>query len=282
VLFLAATLVAKKWRFDASWTLWLPFYFLGFLLLANANYPWAHNYNNMVCNAVELPRYFLGELGLVMLVAIGAWFYRRLRPQGNLLWLDFLSLGLIALAFLDFRLSRIMGVRLEWGVLTFGDSPKMMWRMAQPYLPGVAAALGVGTLAYVAVCQVSGRWFRRRQSDGEGVLGNGLVFVTVCFLLLGGLGLALAKSDKALGQSTLTFVRTSPVWKRSLARTMSEQEFLRTARALGMGDFTEATAPSARPRRELNLVFILMESAYNKHLSLFGADVETQPLLSQY
>ena len=34
-----------------------------------------------------------------------------------------------------------MGVRLDWSVLSLamGETPKMMWRMARPYLPAVGA-----------------------------------------------------------------------------------------------------------------------------------------------
>jgi len=35
-------------------------------------------------------------------------------------------------------------------------------------------------------------------------------------------------------------------------------------------------------RRDLNVVLVFMESTYNKHLSLFGATNDTQPLLSKY
>jgi arylsulfatase A-like enzyme len=65
--------------------------------------------------------------------------------------------------------------------------------------------------------------------------------------------------------------------------TVSREEFLRSAKALGLGDFEAAgrTYP-ASARRDLNVVLIFLESSYNKHLSLFGSSEETQPLLSKY
>ena len=38
---------------------------MAFLLLTNANYPLAENYNNLLCYAFQLPHYFVDELLLV-------------------------------------------------------------------------------------------------------------------------------------------------------------------------------------------------------------------------
>ena len=77
--------------------------------------------------------------------------------------------------------------------------------------------------------------------------------------------------------------RPAPLWKRVANRTVSREEFLRSAQALGLGDFEAAgrTYP-ASARRDLNVVLIFLESSYNKHLSLFGSSEATQPLLSKY
>jgi arylsulfatase A-like enzyme len=103
------------------------------------------------------------------------------------------------------------------------------------------------------------------------------------FVLLGTLGLVVANPDKAEGQAGVRLVQTSPVWKRVTNHTVSREEFLRSAKALGLGDFEAAgrTYP-ASARRDLNVVLIFLESSYNKHLSLFGSSEETQPLLSKY
>ena len=103
------------------------------------------------------------------------------------------------------------------------------------------------------------------------------------FVLLGALGLVVANPDKAEGQAGVRLVQTSPVWKRVANRTVSREEFLRSAKALGLGDFEAAgrTYP-ASARRDLNVVLIFLESSYNKHLSLFGSTEATQPLLSKY
>ena len=68
-----------------------------------------------------------------------------------------MNIGVIAVALVDLRLAQIMGARLDWDLLSLalGEGPKMMWRMAQPYLP-VAAALLVG-IVVIYTCALLGR-----------------------------------------------------------------------------------------------------------------------------
>jgi hypothetical protein len=284
ILFVAATFLARKRGFLGPWSGVACFYFVAFLLLTNNQYAMAENYNNALCLGLEFPRYFAGELLVTGLLAGCAALYCRLWPRANLWWLDLLVLGLITAAFIDFRLSQIMGVRLEWDVISFGDSPAMMWRMAKPYLPGVLAAIGLMVLAYALAVRGILRWSRRPRADASArAPGRGVWYAVVSFLLLGVLGWVAANPDKAEGQTVVRLVQTSPVWKRATNRTLSREEFLRSAKALGLGDF-EAADPTypASARRDLNVVLIFLESSYNKHLSLFGSSEETQPLLAKY
>jgi arylsulfatase A-like enzyme len=326
ILFGGATLLAQQRGFLGPWSSQVFFYFVAFLLLTNNHYSMAANYNNALCLGLEFPRYFAGEFLVVGLLAVCAALYSRLWPRANLWWLDLLSLVLIAAAFVDFRLARIMGARLDWDVISFGDSPEMMWRMARPYVPGVLAALGLTVLAYALAVRGIQLWSRRpravplaltpcsptmnlpgraplpalsprhgeRVAEGRerggawegmsaGALGGGVRYAVASFVLLGALGLVVANPDKAEGQAGVRLVQSSPVWKRVTNRTVSREEFLRSANALGLGDFEAAgrTHP-ASARRDLNVVLIFLESSYNKHLSLFGSSEETQPLLSKY
>jgi arylsulfatase A-like enzyme len=97
------------------------------------------------------------------------------------------------------------------------------------------------------------------------------------------LGLAVVEPDKVEGQSVVRLVKTSPLWKRVASRRLNEREFMQSASALGLGDFSAPpnSAPSAAPR-DLNVLVVFMESSYNKHLSLFGSSEETQPELTRY
>ena len=284
ILFSGATLLAKQRGFLGPWSSQVCFYFAAFLLLTNNHYPMAENYNNALCLGLEFPHYFAGELLVAGLLAVCAALYTRLWPRAKLWWLDLASLLLIAAAVVDFRLSQIMGVRLDWDVISFGDSPEMMWRMARPYLPGALAAFGLTALVYALAVRGIRRWSRRPRAEASASPpGRGVWYAAATFLLLGALGWVAANPDKAEGQTGVRLVQTSPVWKRATNRTASREEFLRSANALGLGDFEAAgrTYP-ASARRDLNVVLIFLESSYNKHLSLFGSSEATQPLLSKY
>jgi phosphoglycerol transferase MdoB-like AlkP superfamily enzyme len=69
-------------------------------------------------------------------------------------------------------------------------------------------------------------------------------------------------------------------------QAMGQDAFLETAKALGMerlGEpFVDSTDSTAGTAGGMNVVLILQESTRNKHLSLFGSELETQPLVSQY
>jgi hypothetical protein len=284
VLFGAATLWAKRNGFLGGWSGMLPFYFISFLLLASSHYPMAANYNNLLCTALEFPRYFAGELAVTAVVAVGAWLYCRFWPRAGLWWLDALNLLLVAIAFVDLRLAQLLGTRLEWNILALGNSPKMMWRMARPYLPGAMGALLVAAAVYVVALRALRVW-RRHSLDntGERAPARGGWFVAAACLLLGVVGLGTVKPDKAEGQAGLKLVETNPLWKRMGARPLGRDEFLRSAEDLGLGDFgLSRPAATVRPRRDVNVLLVFMESSYNQHLSLFSGDEETQPLLSKY
>src|SRR5207245_590929 len=109
-------------------------------------------------------------------------------------------------------------------------------------------------------------------------------YVAALFLALGLLGFATANADKAQGQAALRLLQTSPLWRGAISRPLSPQEFRRRAAELGLAysSLNRATATAPRPRRDLNVVLVFMESTYNQHLSLFSGMQETQPLLSKY
>jgi len=215
-------------------------------------------------------------------LGLGAALYGRLRPKTSLWWLDLLGLLLITVAFVDLRLTQVIGVRLEWDVLSFANSPKMVWRLAKSYLPGVAAALAIATAIYLLAVRGLQLWLRRsRVWSGDSPPGKGAWFVAASFVLLGVLGRVAALPDKAEGSAVLRLVETSPLWKRATRKTLNREEFLQTASVLGLGDFA-AAVPPARPRRDLNVLMVFMESSYNQYLSLFNSRVETEPLLSKY
>ncbi len=316
-LFVAGALLIRRSGDPAAWTWLLGFFFVAFFLFADTNYPCSVNYNHLICLALTSPRYFMGELALVGLLGLGVWLQCKFRPHGGLWWLDLAGLGLIIVAGLDLRLSQIMGVRLGWDVLAFGDSPKMMLKLAKPYLPGAIAGLVVAGLAYALIVRGIRFWSARRSAGAPTFLsaawpgfsfaretapGSAQLpaprgqesprpatrrpagfYLAAMFITLALLGVATAEPDKAADQAVLRLVRTSPLWKRVTSRTLNREEFLKSASSLGLGDFgSRKSMIPIKPPRDLNVVVVFMESSYNKHLALFGSSEETQPLLTKY
>ena len=301
LLFAALTLSAVLYGLFRAWIGLAPFFFTAFLLLTNGYYPVARNYNNSLCLALEFPHYFLGEVGLVTVLASFASAYHRAWPKAGFRWLDVANLALITIAVIDLRLSQIMGVRLEWSVLTFGNSPKMMWRMARPYLPSVFLGLAALTLLYFLSLRAAQSWCNRkarpiinsskdRPSSKSGIVtiwsqlcqSPGLCFAMLSFLLLALVGWAIAEPDKAQGESTLRLAASTPWWSRAVSHTLSPEEFVKKANELGLSFDQVNHVPIIEKPRDLNVLVVFMESSYNKYLSLFGSQYDTQPLLSKY
>src|SRR5207237_184219 len=114
-----------------------------------------------------------------------------------------------------------LGVRLGWDVLALGNSPKMMWRMAVPYLPIVGLVLLLLGALYAAAVGLFARWSKRAMLGTEyrfGCLSESQVNSSLptpalhcagLFLALGLAGMFLADPDKAEGNAVVQLARTS-------------------------------------------------------------------------
>jgi arylsulfatase A-like enzyme len=284
ILFAGVTLLVWRSGGYAAWSWGLPFAFSSFVLLINTNYVLAANYNNVLTLGLELPRYFLGELAVASVLGALALCQRRLLPKDPLWWLDATNLILIALALADLRLSQIMGVRLDWQLLEFGDSPTMMWRLARPYLPAFLGMLAGLLVVYVISLLVIQKWCGRITGPGRTLAGNGGVFALSVFFLLGLAGLGFASRDKVEEETAVLLVDTNPFWRKEAEPPLNREQLTTTAHQLGIPLLVApAVVPeSERVPRDLNVVLIFQESSYNKYLSLFDGTNNTEPLLSQY
>jgi hypothetical protein len=284
LLFTGATLLASRSGGYAAWSWGLPFAFSSFLILINSNYILASNFNNLLTLGLTLPHYFLGEFAVASLLFALAFCYRLLLPKDSLRWLDTINLILIALALADLQLSRIMGVRLDWQLLEFGNSPIMMWRLARPYLPAFFGMLAVLVGGYAMALLVIQKWCSRIIETEKIPAGKNGLFALIAFLLLGFAGWGFASRDKAEEQTTVLLVDSNPLWRKTVEPPMSHEQFMATARQLGIRFLATPTAMSESERapRDLNVVLIFQESSYNKYLPLFDGTNDTEPLLSRY
>ena len=279
VLLAGAGGFAWQRKFHPAW-LWLtPIAGVTLFLLTNINYDTANNFRQLACLSFTMPRYFLGEFTLMAVLLAAALLYRRWLPRASLIWLDVVNLLLIALAVADLRLTQIMGERLDWHAIEFGADVTMVIRLARPFLPGVLFGLVVVTGLYAVAV---GLW-QRADASKPLVVGAGGRFWLAAFLLLGLAGNWFVPGDKAEGISALLLAETSPLFNRAVHPIMDDKTFIATSERLGLTTMLERpmTVPTRAPR-DLNVVLILQESSYNKHLSLFSGKIDTQPLLSKY
>jgi phosphoglycerol transferase MdoB-like AlkP superfamily enzyme len=227
-----------------------------------------------------LPGYFLEAFVVsVVVLALSVCFYRW-RPQTSRVWLDIVSVLIIAVTLIDLRLSQIMGVRLDWQVIAFGDSPKMMWRMVRPYLP----ALGFFIAFVVVLYALALRGLRHSETKFVGNYGGvnrNSLFSLATFVLLASVAYWRVTPDKARGQAIVHLAQTSYWWKKAAAqKVMSDEVFLKMADEF---DLTPLPPVKRAARaRDLNVLLIFQESTYNKYLPLFSGAEPTQPLLEQY
>jgi hypothetical protein len=282
VLFLGATLLIGRRGFFDAWSWFLPFASASFALLTTANFQLADSYRALLLNGLTLPRYFVDETIFTGVLLLAVVVLHRWRPLAAQWTLDVLGLAGVALAIVDWRLTRVIGTRLDWQVIAFADSPKMIWRMAKPYLPLVFVAVCSLVALGAVVLRLSGR---RQKEPGyhRTLLSVGGQFAVIGAMLLGFVGVGFVGTDKARGATVSLLMESSPWWKRVSEPKYSAEQFARKVRDLGLESMLQPASPQpARARRELNVVLIFQESVYNQHLSLFGGTNETQPLLSQY
>ena len=178
VIFAGSLVLAQRRGILRPWAGSLFFYFTAFLLLCNTHHPIAPNFNHAIATGLEFPHYFLGELLLATVLLLSGAVLHKSFPKLGFYLFDVVSIILVALAIVDFRLSQILGVRLGWDVVALGGTPTMMWRMAAPYLPKVVVLLGLFTLIYSIIIHFLQRWLssftRESKSTNENSTGWGL------------------------------------------------------------------------------------------------------------
>jgi arylsulfatase A-like enzyme len=190
----------------------------------------------------------------------------------------------VLFSLVDLKVTQTMGVRLDWHLLTFNTDPVLLWRTIRPFMGRLLLAIGIFLGAYVALVLAAGRWARwqeQRRSTGRG----NWAFPLTLACLLTATALLNFKEDKAEGLGLVRVAMTSPLATGWKVAKLPAAEYERLASSLGLAP-TRPAPPQAStnqaPGRPLNVLLIVMESSYNRYLSLFGAEDETQPRLKKY
>ena len=283
-LFLVSCWYARRGRYLEEWLRFAPFLFVAVIVMSGHHYPLAGNINNLLFLGGTMPRILIWELALVLALAVGLCWWSRRRTGGSLLWFDAVAFIALLVAVVDFKFLSTMGVRLDWGLITMSNSPKMIWRMALPYLPAATVAFVVAVGGYALavrwVCVSKAAAFEnlavRRRSEWAP-----FVWPVAALAVMGTLR---APGDKTLGYGLSTMLATSPLGERVTNLRYDLPEFRSLSTELGIipDRSLSRSAKGAGREEELSVFFIIMESTYNRHMSLFGSKDETMPLLSNY
>jgi len=276
VLFAGASYFAARYSYWKSWSCFLPFFLSVFVLIGSRFYPVWPNYNHLICYALVAGQYLLHEAALVLgYYLLCRWLAARW-PRGGRITADALAVAMALAAAAELGVVRNMGLRLDWDLVRFSQGASFVWQMVRPYL-GVAALLALAVTGLYA----GGVWGLNRRPD---VLcrmrPRNPWFSLTALLLLALVGQFRFSGDKARGYPLGNLVLSSPLVRRFTEPRMEAEELI--ARADRLGLLPRRTAPPPKSVAPLNVFLIIMESSYNRHLSLFGCEVETQPLMSRY
>jgi arylsulfatase A-like enzyme len=262
-----------------------PFVFTAFLLLSSHHFPQAPNVNRVFIFGTMLPGYMIQEAVTIALFAFVCARLHRWRPRGSERLFDTGAIFLVALGLVDYQMTVVMGVRLDWQALIINNDPALLWRTVRPLLMPLVAGLAVCIGGYWGLLKAGG-FMASRLTPGRAAMPRGWVFPTVLFILIGLSAPILLTPDKVQGSALGHILSTTPLFDRVVHGAPSPVEVWKAAQIAGVGEAVrysrEKLAGGKTPPRDLNVVLVILESAYNRYLSLFGAPDETQPLLRQY
>ena len=249
--------------------------FLGYacFLAINSGYPLCTNIGNTVRLSLLGGRYFADDILLI----IGAYLcLRRFRRLGLIVF-GLVSLLYLAMAYVDLNYYKESGHRLSGFMLEMGGGTGLAVKMVGDYL-NVRFFLLFGTIALVGL---SGTILALRVGGGEmpaRKIHHGWIVVTLFLVVSGTL---LCKADSFLGSVPRNLLSSSGLFTQ-LRYPRAELNDLKIGfEKLGV-PFNTPREPFVGGKTYRNLILVVMESSYNKYLSLFGGKDETQPLMRRY
>ncbi len=162
----------------------------------------------------------------------------------------------------------------------------MVWRTIRPFAGQYVFTLIGIIAAYCTLVNLAKRFIGKSSQLKKIVSGKpaDALFLSVTFTLIVFISpILLGQSDKAAGTWLGNILATNPLMQERRFKLLSPAEFKHSAKELGFNyELSRPSAISQGEERKLNVLLIIMESSYNRYLSLFGARDETQPLFKKY
>jgi len=256
------------------------FTIFAFIIVASRNYGAASNLNKFILYCLAIPHYFTFELLTTLTIISLTLLLNKIIPNKKILpyITDIIILTTLFIAIVDLLSVKYMGCRLSWQSLTMCDDPLMLIKMIKPYLLKLSILFITIITIYTTLLLIL-----KNKID---TITNHLAkqkylatFIIISMLI----SFQLIQADKATGFAIFRIIESTPFVKSLKDKRYTPEEFLTRFKELGykIPKKTDPKNTTTKPN-DYNLILIIMESSYNKYLSLFGATDETQPLLKKY
>lgn len=279
-----ANVLSRRTVGYAALSHFLPFYSLTFFILTNIFYPQAGNLSHLAAYGLVAVHYFWQEALLVVVLTALAMLLNRKFTKSARITFDVMALLLVLVGIVDLKLTQNMGCRLDWQAVIVNNSPVLLWKTIEPYMAPLVLGVSLLLTTYAGLVTLGSRLLKYRLPSTSGNHFALSPAPIIALILLSCVAPKIVESDKAEGIALKHVVATSPLATGWGANKLPLPEFQRTAHALNLIQAPAPVASSAHPKppRDLNVLLVVMESSYNRYLSLFGAPDETQPQLKRY
>ncbi|MCF7668722.1 MAG: sulfatase-like hydrolase/transferase [Verrucomicrobia bacterium] len=263
----------------------LPFGVLAFFLFTNYKYPSAQNYNHLIAYGYFIPHYFIEELVITAVMFFTAVIIQRFSRIAAYTFFWIIAFVVLAFSVSELLTYRFMGTRIDWQLLTMSNDIGLAVKTVSSYLPylfGGLAAVAVLFLVSAKSLQYLLNHLHRRFISHRFII----ISIILGVFVLSVAGVYFADDDKFEGAFISNSIASSPISRYFEADFAGVGDFSERWNQLNFPHLNNPSKPligeNAEKPRDLNVVLIVLESFYNKYLSMFGYEDETQPLLKNY
>ncbi|MDF7809103.1 sulfatase-like hydrolase/transferase [Pontiellaceae bacterium B12219] len=253
---------------------WMMSLFWGYLcfLFINNGYSSGNNLGILLRDAIWGGRYFAEDLLIVLLFSL--LLFRRRKIEFILF--SFLLIFYLAVAYVDVGYFKESGQRITAFMLEMGGGTGHAVKMVSEYLT-LSFFTKFITLVLVAM---SGPILYFIKADSTRFssrvwmkwIGASLVIIFV--------GNVFCQPDSFVRSVAGNVLVSSSIFKQFQYERVKQEDLVSGFERLGVPFGTDVPAP-VQPTYK-NMILVILESMYNRELSLFGGEKETQPLLSKY
>ena len=251
---------------------WLYFVFI----LFNQDYYFSSNFTNLFNYVLTFPAYFI-EPVVCSVIIFTAYKVLGKKTAGFSVLIDLIAVFIISLYLIDLFVYLNYESRLDWDVINLTTDMALVLKSVK-HLPLALTVIIIFILTlYImspSLLKMVSLSRLKKFLPSRTVLAIIMLFSTAVFI-----SYPLPKDKLRNGAITNLFI-TLPYFNQADHEVVSKQEFQNIWSNYSLPKVK--SEPKTYQRNKMNVLFILMESSYNKYLSHFGFEQETQPFTKKY